>query len=93
MKINRKKVILFGMGSSCWKVLKCIGTDYEVVAFTDNDSKQHGKVVLNIPVISPSDIEQLDFDYIIISSMYEEEIVNQLFYDLDIGFEKIKFVE
>lgn len=60
----------------------------DLVAFIDN-SVPKNKMIINIPIIMPEDIKNIDFDKIIICSVYEEDIEKQIIQDLGINKEKI----
>lgn len=73
-----KKVIAFGAGGLFRAFSPFIKSNYELVAISDNDIKQHGKLNDGVRIISPLDIIHLDFEIIIITSMYFEEIKESL---------------
>lgn len=72
------KVVIFGASEGGKKVRQRLPRNIKVVAFSDNDLNKHGSFIDKIPVVSPDEICQLKFDYIIIGSMYELEISRQL---------------
>lgn len=76
-----KKVVLFGASNLGRKVLKEINnTQVKVIFFCDNDREKWGDEISTIPIISPGDllIYKDKIDYIIVSSIYHKEIINQL---------------
>lgn len=73
-----KKVIAFGAGGLFRAFSPFIKSNYQLVAISDNDIKQHGKLNDGVRIISPSDIIYLNFELIIITSMYFEEIKEKL---------------
>ncbi len=84
-----KRIILFG-ASATGKVAynhysKC--KDIEILYFCDNDKNKKGKSFCNIEVILPEDLQSIEFDEIRISSMFDDQIVEQL---LQLGIEKDK---
>ena len=71
------KVIIFGTGK--------IYSDYQeileasdIVAFVDNDIRKQGKYINGIEIIAPSKIENLEYEYIVIATVYYKEVYNQL---------------
>lgn len=87
---------MFGTGNYSMIVENILKDDVLILAYIDNDkskwnSEKNGKVI-----IPPEQIEQYDFDYIIIGSQFTEEIYTQLL-EMKIHKNKIfqysKFVE
>lgn len=73
------KVYIFGTGSAMVKFLDFVNkTEFEIIAYVDNDNKKQGKMINNISIISPLNINDSIYDYIIIASEYYEEITLQL---------------
>ena len=76
------KYIIFGAGEGGINVKKNMsknyGPDFVVSCFCDNDIKKHGKYIENILIVNPRDIFNIEFDEIIISSVYFREIKKQL---------------
>ncbi|RNB61470.1 methyltransferase [Brevibacillus gelatini] len=84
------KLLLFGTGSICKEFLSTV--DFEkvsILAYVDNNEKIQGNLIDNIKVIPPVDIIHYDFDYIIITSTYYDDIYNQL---INLGVNKDKIV-
>lgn len=72
------KVVLFGAGNAINEVILNLKKKIEVIGIIDNDTKKIGKYKNNIKIYSASSIKNLQFDYVIISSIYYESIKNQL---------------
>ena len=78
--MNRKKVVVFGLG----KIYKAFVELYDsskmdIIALSDNNSRLLDKLKNNNRrVVIPEKIIELQFDYVIITSSYFEEIINQL---------------
>ncbi len=72
------KVIIFGASEGGKKVRQRLPKNINVIAFSDNDPNKHGTTIDKIPVVEPEQLLKLNFDYIIIGSMYELEISRQL---------------
>lgn len=84
------KILLFGASLGGQNFMKNHISDYEYLAIVDNDVTKHGLLMNNIPIISPENIAQYDYDKIIVASMYVDSIRKQLL-DLAVPLEKIEF--
>lgn len=73
-----KKVIVFGAGGLFRAFLPFIKSRYQLVAISDNDKNQHGKLIDGVGIISPLDIINIDFELVIVASMYFDEIYEKL---------------
>lgn len=83
-------ILIFGTGKSCENLL--LRLDYNLVnilAFVDNDSTKAYKKYYDKLIIPPTEINTYNFTFIIIASMYEDEIVMQL---QSIGVSKQKII-
>lgn len=78
MDIKMKKVIVFGAGGLFRVFLPFIKSRYQLAAISDNDTTRHGQFVDGVRIVSPSDIICLDFELVIVASMYFEEIKEKL---------------
>jgi hypothetical protein len=87
--ILRKKVIIFGLGGAYSNLKEKIDKKYDVLAYTDNNDKS--KFNLDDPnkFISPKEINNYDYDLIIVCSSFFEEIKTQLIFEFDIDESKI----
>lgn len=89
------KVIIFGTGISSKHVVGSLNKDCKVIAYVDNDYRKRCKIS-KIPVVSPNEIINFKYDYIIIASQYNDEIFKQLI-ELNISKSKIlqfyKFID
>jgi hypothetical protein len=72
------KVVIFGASLSGCSAFSDIADVYDVLAFTDNDSKKQGTKIEGIPIISPSEIAALKPNKILIASEFFEQIQGQL---------------
>ena len=79
------KIIIFGTGSYVERLIKILNKDVEIVAVSDNDSTKWGTIWHNIAVVPPEKLDEYNFEYILIASMYREKIKEQL---LDMGLSK-----
>lgn len=81
------KIIIFGTGASSKLVMSAINEFCEVVAYVDNNVEAWG-IKNGICVNSPSEIKNMQYDFIIIASQYNDEIYNQLI-SLNVDMQKI----
>ncbi|MDP4528333.1 LicD family protein [Alkalimonas delamerensis] len=63
--------------------------DYNIVAFVDNDSKRHNQRIGQIPVLAPETLKTIQYDKIVITSLWIDSIFQQLTKELGIAAEKI----
>jgi hypothetical protein len=84
-----KKTIIFGASNGGINFMKNSQEDREFLAFVDNDIAKQKKKLLNLQVISPTDISNYDYDEIIIASIFGLEIKKQL---LNLGIDKSKII-
>lgn len=71
-------VIIFGTGSTAEIVLSGLNENVNVIYFSDNNEKKWNTKYNDIKVISPKEIEKLNYKYIIIASQFEADIFEQL---------------
>ncbi|SDK04105.1 D-alanyl-lipoteichoic acid biosynthesis protein DltD [Sediminibacillus albus] len=84
-------IIIFGSGSSAEKIRRVINKHkVKIIAYADNNKDKVGSRIKDIPVISPSELKSKEYDYILIGSIYFEEIREQL---LKIGIPEEKILE
>jgi len=86
-----KRIILFGASCFGEKVFNdyTYDKDVSVVAFSDNDNSKHNKQLCGVDIINPELLLTSDFDIIVIASMYDDEIYNQL---ISMGIDKSKIM-
>lgn len=85
---HRKSVVLFGASLGGENFIKH-NDQVDVIAFTDNDSSRWGSQLAGRPIISPADIQQHEFDEVIITSQWQDSIRNQLINVLHIPAEQV----
>lgn len=74
-----EKVIIFGTGGFYRKYASSLNLkEIEIVAFIDNNVDMIGNEIDGKPVLSPSDIINLNYDKVVIMSMFATEMVQQL---------------
>lgn len=74
-----EKVMLFGaseLGKIAYELLK---DNYEIICFVDNDENKWGKMLLDLTIIAPSEMNNNRNYTVIIASYYYKEISIQLF--------------
>jgi len=72
-----RRLVLFGAGR--------VGQDFlahfpalEVLAFADNDADRQGSRVMDVPIIAPDQIPELDYDLVVITTGWWKSISTQL---------------
>lgn len=83
-------ILIFGTGSGTEKIMKLFKEDVEVVGFIDNDIRKHNSTFMGKIIVSPTDICNINYDYIVIASMFFLEINKQL---ISLGIDKKKIVQ
>lgn len=89
-----RRLILFGTGFLYQTAMRItqFPSDCEIVALADNDSRKWGTLMNGVEVIEPRRINEYIFDKIIIcvENIFEEEIEQQLLFNLEIPKNKIE---
>lgn len=85
----KKKVILFGGGQGGINFITH-QDQYEVLAIADNDLQKQNSYISGYRVISPDKMKIFNFDYVIITSMFFQQIKEQLLRDFDMNEDLIK---
>lgn len=89
------RIVIFGAGDKGRKLFcENRNSDFpdEIIAFWDNDCKKWGGYYENIKIDSPQTYSNYCFDYVVIASSYEKEIIVQL-RQLGIGEKILTLVE
>lgn len=77
-----KRIIIWGTGCFCEKFLNEIknfsNNQLNMVGYVDNDKKRQGLIYNENKIYSPNEILNLNFDYLIIASEFEDEIEEQI---------------
>lgn len=90
--VQRPKAIIFGASKGGANAYRNLRHAYDVVAFTDNDTKKHGTQCCGRKIICPDDICEIEFDYILVASTYRWHILEQLQRQCSISVDKIMVV-
>jgi hypothetical protein len=72
------RIFLFGTGSSLRDFLSLLPDDVDVVGLCDNDLQKRGKKVLGYTVLSPEEVAQHAFDYVVVTARTGEVMREQL---------------
>jgi len=86
---SKKKILVFGTGSGGRASYKSHCASYHIIAFVDNNKNIQGQSLFGSLIISPEEIKNYEFDYIIIASDYHVEIKKQLTDILQIPLNKL----
>lgn len=80
------KILVFGTGLAGQRAYEYYQhqTDIEHIGWLDNDPKKQGKTFLNLPIFSPSSLQRLTFDRVMIASSFHKEIRKQLLDSLNL---------
>lgn len=70
--------IIFGAGEAGIAAAHKLSTEYEIVAFCDNDKSKVGKQLMSSPIISPEQLVDHQDSTIFIASEFAEQILSQL---------------
>ncbi len=84
-----KKYIVFGAGKVAEKEYDLISNLFDIVAFSDNDKSKWGTCFLDHPIVSPMELANYDFDYVLICTVHYKEIQKQL---LEYGIKNIRII-
>lgn len=80
------KILIFGAGEAGRKIIDIINEDkVTILAYIDNDVTKQGQLINGKIILNPQAIYSFDYDYIVIASMYQEEIYEQL---IEMGIDK-----
>lgn len=85
------KILIFGAGEGGRKATEMLNHEnVEVLAYVDNDLSKLGHKINEMYIINPNMINNYKYDYILIASMYYDEIYNQL---IRLGVEDNKIIK
>lgn len=74
--LNVTRVVMYGVGSGCERVMRNLSDDAEIVAFVD--SKKAGQLFQNEMIHGPEQLASISFDYVLVCSQYFGEIYTTL---------------
>ena len=86
-----KKIVIWGTGGMARGLSKSFDlTEVEIIAYVDNDHLKWGRLYNGCEIISPQQLESINFDYIFISSIiHQKDIFSQI---IKIGIHNEKVV-
>ncbi len=87
--MTMEKIIVFGTGSHFQHWKEYIPHNYKIIAFADNSVHKIGTQYDGLPIISPAEITEMEYDKVYIASSFQYEIINQLL-DLQVPEDKIE---
>ena len=91
MEDKKIKVLIFGTGEGSKKALEIIDLEkVHILAYLDNNQSKHGTIYNGIKVEDPLTVNKYDYDYIVIASIFYQEITAQL---LRMNIHKSKIVQ
>ena len=74
------RFVLFGAGELGERYYNRLKDVYDIVCFSDNDTRKHGQKLLSLDIVNPNMIAELGLSVIISSKLqYRLEIIKQLF--------------
>ena len=86
-----EKAIIFGIGNKAFENLKEIENEYQIIAVSDSNSEKWGGVWNRYSVIRPSEINDFEYDWILVPSFaFYQEIFQELTILYHIEPEKIR---
>jgi FlaA1/EpsC-like NDP-sugar epimerase len=73
-----RKVFIYGSGATGKKVIKMLNTNVEVMGFIDSFADSKNESVMGIKVFPPNRLKENDFEFVIIASMFQREILEEI---------------
>ena len=77
MDNKRKSILVFGTGDY-YQRYKSWLKEYNILALLDNSARKQGTTLDDCPIVSPKEGIKLEYEFIIILSIYDKEIREQL---------------
>ncbi len=71
-------IVIFGTGKASMILESGLNDNVDIVCYCDNDKSKWLKIHNNKIIINPQKIREIEFDYIVIASQFNEPIYNQL---------------
>lgn len=82
------KIILFGTGKSSIMIESGLNEEVEIICYLDNDKNKWNKILNGKNILNPDNIKNMDYDYVIIASQFNDPIYEQLL-SLEVEKDKI----
>lgn len=75
-----KRILVFGTGVAGQRAFEYFKThtDFQQLGWLDNNTEKQGQLFLGLPVYSPTELGQLNYDRIMVASSFHTEIKKQL---------------
>lgn len=88
-------IIIFGAGNTGIREYEKHSKECNVLCFLDNDEEKWGKELRGITILEPtySNIEEYDYDYILIASVYGKQVIEKQLIETGILKDKIRFLQ
>lgn len=83
------KTLLFGAGAGARLFIENEQRERDFIAFMDNDERKYGTDFAGIPVMAPADAIALEFDEIVITTQWVQDVRKQLVEDLGVAPDKV----
>lgn len=84
------KLMLFGTGSFYKSISDRLNfNSFEFLGFLDNDKKKIGSYIGNKIVLNPGDVYKYEYDFILITSSFKQDIKKQL---IDMGVDEARII-
>lgn len=83
------KAIIFGAAPTGWEEYEKIKEQYEIVAYCDNDSSKWYRELDHVPVIPPQDINNYEWDDVVIVSLTAMDVIKEQLLDMGIPSNRI----
>ena len=75
---SKKNILVFGSGGLFLKHKEKIESEFNILTFLDNSPDKVGRELFNKKIERPELYKSYDFDYVMVASSFESEIVEQL---------------
>ncbi|MGN0497182.1 MAG: hypothetical protein ACI4GW_13225 [Lachnospiraceae bacterium] len=87
---KEKTAIIYGLGDNGKKAYSYLSKRYNIIGCSDSNlSQKKGELAAKVPFFSPLDLKKLEFDYVLVTSVYGEEIFRYLTKDIGVPSNKI----
>lgn len=83
------KTLLFGAGQGALQYMINKADEQTFIGFLDNDRNKHGSVFEGLPIYSPDQLSELEYDQIVVSTQWALEVQNQLLNELNVPASKV----
>ena len=87
---GKRNVIIYGLGNTVWDMVDYIRVRFHIIGCSDsNIEKKDVAEKLEIPFVHPEKLCEMEYDYILITSVYDDEISSQLVEKRGLSKEKV----